>query len=283
MTKKKFYPTALTIAGSDSGGGAGIQADLRTFSAFGVYGCSAITAVTSQNPQNISRVDILKAETVTAQIAAIADAINIDSIKIGMLANLEITKAVNEQLREDFARNTPIIIDPVMISTSKVQLLSDDCIDYFCDEFLYNADWLTPNIFEAERLTNSKINNTNDMVEVAKFCADKWQCNCIIKGGHSVIEDDEIVYDIVCYDNKILRLGSPFITGSKATHGTGCTFSSAIAAGFALDLQWKKVLKAAKDFVFGSIADAIPIGEDVEAMYPPQDSFSEEITLKAVK
>ena len=283
MTQKKYYPAALTIAGSDSGGGAGIQADLRTFSAFGVYGCSAITAITAQNPHQVSRVDALEPEAVAAQISTVNAAINIDAVKIGMLANLDIVKAVDKELKQNFCNKKPIVIDPVMISTSKVQLLSDDCIDYFQKEFLFNADWLTPNIFEAERLTNSEIKSVADMVEVAKFCADKWQCSCIIKGGHSTIGDDEMVYDIICHNNKILRLGSPFIADSQATHGTGCTFSSAIAAGFALELPWKKVLKAAKDFVFGSIADAVPIGEDTEAMYPPQDSFSEEISLKAMK
>ncbi|UDQ96682.1 bifunctional hydroxymethylpyrimidine kinase/phosphomethylpyrimidine kinase [Lentisphaerota bacterium WC36G] len=283
MIERKFYPTALTIAGSDSGGGAGIQADLRTFSAFGVFGCSAITAITAQNPHKVAKVEALSPEMVASQITTVTSAINIDAVKVGMLANLEIVQEVNKQLKDKFKNSSKIVIDPVMISTSKVQLLSNDCIDFFCEEFLYNASWLTPNIFEAERLTNSKISSEKDMIEVAKFCADKWQCSCIIKGGHSVIGDDERVNDIICHNNKILKLGSPFIDNCEATHGTGCTFSSAIAAGLALDLPWKKTLKAAKDFVFGSIADAVPIGENTEAMYPPQDSFSEEIDLKAVK
>ena len=277
--ENKFYPAAMTIAGSDSGGGAGIQADLRTFAAFGVFGCSAITAITAQNPKTVNNVALLDPQIISDQITTVLSEININAIKTGMLGSKEIIAAVDMRLKK---LNIPIVIDPVMISTSGTKLLDDNSIDYLLEKFLHNASWLTPNIHEAEIISGKKIQSENDMAVAAEECAKKWNCSCIIKGGHATISDDSIVKDIVFHDNKLLALSSPFIADSEATHGTGCTFSSAIAAGLALGLSWKKALKAAKDFVFGSIAEAVPLGKNIEAMYPPQSSYIEEVKLKKV-
>ena len=142
-----YYPSALTIAGSDSGGGAGIQADLRTFSAFGVFGCSAITAVTAQNPKLVSLVKELSAEEVIAQIDAVLEAFSISVVKTGMLPSKSIISAVSKKLA---STSSTIVVDPVMISTSGVKLMNDDAIEALKTELLPLATWITPNIPEAE-------------------------------------------------------------------------------------------------------------------------------------
>ena len=276
-TQRIYYPAALTVAGSDSGGGAGIQADLRTFAAFGVFGCSAITAVTAQNPHIVNNVEQLSSRIISDQIRTVADKIALDAVKVGMIGSAEAMETVAREL-ENF--NIPVIIDPVMISTSGSRLLDEDAVEFLQNRFLHLADWITPNLHEAEAITGMKISTLSEMAAAAKFCSDKWQCSCIIKGGHAAAGKDNTATDIVCHNGKLLKLSSPFVADSNATHGTGCTFSSAFTAALALQLPWKKALKAAKDFVFGSIAEAVELGADTEAMYPPQNSYIEEIKLK---
>ena len=273
--KQELYPVALTIAGSDSGGGAGIQADLRTFSAFGVYGTSVITSITSQNPKEVLRVDPLPSGAVSTQIKAVSS-IGIKSIKTGMLYNAQVITEVTEQLK-----NMPnsLVVDPVMISTSGVKLLEDDGIEALMKKLLPLATWITPNIPEAELLADEKISTIEDMVKVAKNIANKWDCNCVLKGGHMNSNSDEMT-DIVVYNGEVYTLASPTIHDCKATHGTGCTFSSALAATIAFDFDWAESLIAAKSFVYGSLNEAVPIGSDITAMYPPAYSYAENVTLE---
>lgn len=281
MGKKKknkepqLYPVALTIAGSDSGGGAGIQADLRTFSAFGVYGSSVITAVTSQNPREVLRVDGLPAEAVTSQFEAVS-ALKVKSIKTGMLYNAETIQAVVDKLD---GRDIQVVVDPVMVSTSGVKLLEDDAVEILMNKFLHLATWITPNVPEAELLADCSIKTLHDMVSAAKVIAEKWDCNVVLKGGHMESNSDEIT-DIVIYDGCVYSLSSPMIHDCTATHGTGCTFSAALAATIALELDWEQSLIAAKSFVFGSLNEAVPIGEGIEAMYPPSYTYDENVTLE---
>ena len=275
----EYYPSALTIAGSDSSGGAGIQADLRTFAAFGVYGCSAITAVTAQNPAIVTRVDALPGEAVAAQIQAVADAIEIRAAKTGMLCNAEVINAVAKNLE---GINFPLVIDPVMVATSGSELLATDAIDCLKNNLLQFATWITPNIPEAEILTGKKIITQADMAAAAMQCATEWNCSCIIKAGHLTAQPDGMATDIVATNGNIYLLSAPLIEDCHATHGTGCTLSAALVSALALGFHWKKALKMAKSFVLGSLAEAVPLSPTVEAMYPPGDAYLEKVTLKAM-
>jgi hydroxymethylpyrimidine/phosphomethylpyrimidine kinase len=277
-TESTYYPSALTIAGSDSGGGAGIQADLRTFSAFGVFGCSAITAVTAQNPKHVSGVTTLTPEMVTAQMEMVCNSISIRAVKTGMLSSKPIISAVAAFLKKN---NFTLVVDPVMISTSGIKLMDNDAIEVLKKELLPLASWVTPNIPEAEVLLGEKIETEDERIKAALLISEKWDCSCILKGGHAEAINDEMI-DIVAHNGKCLRLSSPFIANSPATHGTGCTFSAALTALLAMDFHWKKALSSAKSFLFGSLAEAVPVGEDCVAMYPPMDTYLQDVSLKKI-
>ncbi|MDD3117895.1 MAG: bifunctional hydroxymethylpyrimidine kinase/phosphomethylpyrimidine kinase [Victivallales bacterium] len=274
----QFYPVALTIAGSDSGGGAGIQADLRTFAAFGVFGTSAVTAVTAQNPTEVLRIDALPGAAVQAQLQAVHRKFAVGAIKTGMLVNAEIIRAVATEVQR-FA--TPLIVDPVMVSTSGARLLEEAAIALLQEELLPLADWITPNRQEAELLTGRTIGNRDDMVAAGQECARRWQCSVIIKGGHLDWQEG-LMTDVVIHDGKALALTSPVVEASEAGHGTGCTFSAALAAGFALAGHWKQVVKTAKAFVYGSLQEEVVVGPGIHAMYPPLETYDGEIELTRI-
>lgn len=276
--EREFYPAALTIAGSDSGGGAGIQADLRTFAAFGVFGTSAITAITAQNPLEVTRVDAVPAAGVEAQIKAVLSAIKVRTVKTGMLLNAEIIKITAQNLA---GRNLSLIVDPVMISTSGTRLLEENAITVLKDELLPLASWVTPNIPEAELLLERKLNTSEDLIEAAAEFGQRWDCSVILKTGHSELKND-VASDIVFHEGKIYELSSPRVMKSKAAHGTGCTLSSALAAALALEISWKKALRMAKGFVYGSLNESISIGPDIEAMYPPSESYQGKTLLSRI-
>ncbi|MEG1980385.1 MAG: bifunctional hydroxymethylpyrimidine kinase/phosphomethylpyrimidine kinase [Victivallaceae bacterium] len=274
-----FYPSALTIAGSDSGGGAGIQADLRTFNAFGVFGCSAITAVTAQNPFKVSRIDAIPAAGVTAQIEAVLAAIDVKFAKTGMLMNSEIIFAVASAIKK---HKLQLIVDPVMVSTSGTKLLEDSAIAAMQQELLPLADWLTPNIPEAELLLGRKLTLHTDLPAAAEQLSERFKCSCLLKAGH-ILEEADCAADIVYHDGKCYELISPLADVLPiATHGTGCTLSSALTAAFALGFSWKQVLRMAKGFVLGSLVDTVPLGDKLEAMYPPTESFEEKTQLRRI-
>jgi hydroxymethylpyrimidine kinase/phosphomethylpyrimidine kinase len=276
--EREFYPAALTIAGSDSGGSAGIQADLRTFAAFGVFGCSAITAVTAQNPLEVTRVDAIPAAGVDAQIKAVLSKISVRVVKTGMLANAEIIKTVAENLT---GKNLSLLIDPVMVSTSGVTLLEEDAIAVLMDELLPLATWITPNIPEAELLLGKKITTNEEAIKAAVEFGHQWDCSVILKAGHLDVKSD-IAADIVYHEGKVYELSSPRVSGSKASHGTGCTLSSALVAALALGIPWKKALRMAKGFVYGSLNECIDIGSNIEAMYPPGESYQGKTLLSRI-
>lgn len=277
--EKAYYPVALTIAGSDSGGGAGIQADLRTFSAFGVYGCSAITAVTHQNPREVRGITEIPAADVKAQCEAVIDAFELKAVKTGMLFDENVIQAVAEALRYIDA---PLIVDPVMISTSGTPLLKETAISTLKNKLLPLASWITPNIPEAEALTGITIKTERDMIETAKRCSEQWNCGCVLKAGH-LDNDGKWINDIVAVEDRAYTLSSPFVAETQATHGTGCVFSAAIAANLALDETWQDAMISAKAFVYGSLAEAIFPGENVEAMYPPSENYFSKVKLKRIR
>lgn len=267
-TVNKLYPSAMTVAGSDSGGGAGIQADLRTFAAFGVFGCSAITAITAQNPCVVNRIDPLPAAAVACQISTVLDKIPVRAVKTGMLLNAEIIHAVCDALA---GSGIPLVADPVMVATSGAQLLEKSAVTAMLDRLFPLAAWITPNIPEAELITGIRIDGRKTMIAAAMACAEKWNCGCIIKGGH-LRSKSGVAADIVCHEGDLYELCSPLVEDCKAAHGTGCTLSAAIAAAIALETPWEKALTMAKGFVYSSLADAVEIGKGIEAMFPPFDT-----------
>ena len=272
----EYYPSALTIAGSDSGGGAGIEADLRTFNALGVYGCAAITAVTAQNPEKISRVDLLPGASVTAQIDAVMEKIAVRCAKSGMLGSAENVSAVAEAVKK---YKLKLVCDPVMISTSGRKLIDDDAIKVLASELLPQAFWITPNIPECEFLLGEKLNTPSDMTQGAKALADKFRTNVLLKGGHD--EKSKRAVDYVCYKGELFTVSSPKIKLPPfASHGTGCTLSAAMAAMTALGFSWSDMIQDAKAFVFGSLRENVETGDGVFAMYPPVEDSLELIGME---
>ena len=246
---------ALTIAGSDSGGGAGIQADLKTFMAFGVHGMSAITALTAQNTVGVQGIFPIPPEFVREQIASVMTDIGADAAKTGMLSNAGIVRTVAEAVRTFRIPN--LVVDPVMIAKSGDPLLAEEARQAIREELLPLATVITPNIFEAEALLSRRIEDLDGMKEAArdlKAIGCRW---VVVKGGHLKIESQAID---VLYDGKeFLLLKSPWWE-SRNTHGTGCTFASAVAAGLAKGLAPPAAVQRAKEYITEAIKGGLPIG-----------------------
>jgi hydroxymethylpyrimidine/phosphomethylpyrimidine kinase len=246
--------TALTIAGSDSSGGAGIQADLKTFAAFGVYGTSAITAITAQNTVGITSAMPLSADLVAAQIEAVAGDIAIHATKIGMLATSAIVEAVAAAL-EDL--DLPlVVVDPVLVSKSGVRLLDNDGVQALCVELLPRAFVVTPNLPEAEVLSGRRIASPGGAREAARRIHGLGPRAVIVTGGHGT--GDEIV-DLLFDGRTFNEFRTPRIN-TPNTHGTGCTFASAVTAGLALGTPLADAAAGAQQYVAGAIRHAVPIG-----------------------
>jgi len=253
---------ALTIAGSDSGGGAGIQADLKTFAAFGVYGASAVTAVTAQNTRGVEAVAPLSDALVAAQIDAIARDIRLDATKIGMLATAAIVHAVAAAIE---ARALPaVVLDPVMVSTAGQRLLDEDGVRALIDELLPRVHVFTPNIPEAEALSGHRIRTADDRRRAAERLVDMGAAAVIITGGHPVDStgagEGGDVGDLLFDGRAFTESRTPRTGGGHRTHGTGCTFASALAAGLALGESLPAAAVRAQQYVAGAIANRLSIG-----------------------
>ena len=245
--------TALTIAGSDSGGGAGIQADLKTFAAHGVFGLTAITAITAQNTVTVSRVLPVPPDMVLAQIAAVVSDFPIGATKIGMLATADIAAAVAAALDEHRLRN--VVLDPVMVAKGGSRLLDDAAVAVVRDRLLSRADVVTPNVPEAEALTGLRIGSVDDLEPVAARLVALGARTVIVKGGHLAGPPVDLLFD----GRTATRLHADRIPG-RHTHGTGCTFSSALAARLALGDTLIDAGRAAKVYVTQAIARAPGLG-----------------------
>jgi hydroxymethylpyrimidine/phosphomethylpyrimidine kinase len=248
-------PTALTIAGSDSGGGAGIQADLKTFAAHGVYGTSAITALTAQNTLGVEGVHVVPDDFVTAQIEAVVSDIGCDAVKTGMLANSTIVEAVAAAVESLELPN--LVVDPVMIAKSGDRLLDDEAAHAVRWTLLRLARVVTPNIPEAEVLAKMSIASAEDMREAARRIAMHKPAAVVIKGGH--LAGPEVI-DILFEGGTFHEWIGPRIEGPN-THGTGCTFASAIAAQLAKGATLQEAVPAAKAYVEGAMRHGIPLGK----------------------
>ena len=240
-------PRALTIAGSDSGGGAGIEADLKTFAALGVHGLVAITSVTAQNTIEVRLAYDLPPEIVVAQIEAVADDIGVDAAKTGMLSNSGIIEAVAKTVKK---YGFPLVVDPVMIAKSGAPLLKPEAISTLINKLIPLATVVTPNKLEAERITGIKISTLDDAKEAAKYIVEELGAKAaVVKGGH--LEGRESI-DVLYYNGSFKELAGPRITGG-CYHGTGCTFSAAIAAELAKGKDIVEAVKVAKEFVTTAI------------------------------
>jgi hydroxymethylpyrimidine/phosphomethylpyrimidine kinase len=259
--------TALTIAGSDPSGGAGIQADLKTFAAFGLYGASAITAITVQSTKGVEAVAPLSADLVTAQIEAVAADLSIHATKVGMLGTAAIVEAVAAAIAE---LDLPlVVVDPVLVSSSGERLLDADGVQTLCLELLPRARVVTPNIPEAEALSGLRIASRDGAREAARRIHGMGAAAVVVTGGHAQWDDQgsgplsegsrRDVVDLL-FDGREFHQFRVARVDSRQTHGTGCTFSSAVAAGLALGQELPDAVARAQQYVAGAIAHAPGIG-----------------------
>lgn len=250
----KIYK-ALTIAGSDSGGGAGIQADLKTFSALGVFGMSVITSITAQNTIEVRAIHDIPTDIIREQIRAVVEDIGVDAAKTGMLRTPEIIKTVADEVKNyDF----PLVIDPVMIAKSGAELMAPEAREALVKHLFPLAKVVTPNINEAEEITKISIRSIEDMVKAAKYIVENYGCEAaIVKGGHAETSNEAI--DVLYWNNDFYFYKSPRIF-TKNTHGTGCTFSAAIAAELAKGKKLTEAIDTAKKFIYLAIKYGLGIG-----------------------
>lgn len=257
MTMPSPWPAALTIAGSDSGGGAGIQADLRTFAFHGIHGTSALTCVTAQNTLGVTRVDALPPEAVIAQIEAITSDIPVQGVKTGMLLNQGIIQAVAKAL-DALPERIPVVVDPVMVSRTGAQLIDDGAIATLTQRLVPQARIVTPNRYEAQLLSGLEISTLADMEAAARQIYQLGPQAVLVKGGGmkgSLRSTD------IWFDGREIVVLEADIVETKNTHGTGCTLSAAIAANLALGKAPLPAVKAAKDYVTNALKHALAIGQ----------------------
>jgi hydroxymethylpyrimidine/phosphomethylpyrimidine kinase len=245
--------TALTIAGSDSGGGAGIQADLKTFSALGVFGMSALTAITAQNTLGVTAVFELPPELVAAQIDAVVTDIGADAVKTGMIANTEIIRVVAAKVREHDI--STLVVDPVMVATSGDRLLREDAVEALRTELLPLATVVTPNLPEAAVLAGQEVATLEDMREAARAIVGLGARSVVVKGGHLTGDAIDVFFD----GRGFVELPARRIE-TTSTHGTGCTLASAIAALLARGESLEGAIRGAKAYLTAAIERSYPLG-----------------------
>ena len=246
--------TCLTIAGSDSSGGAGIQADLKTMTVNGVYAMSVITALTAQNTQGVTGIVDVTPEFIRDQMDAVFTDIYPDAIKIGMVSSPEIVEAIACSLEKYDAKN--IVLDPVMVATSGAKLLKEEAMDSLINRLIPLADVITPNIPEGEILSGMEIKNEDEMLKAAEIIGEKYACAVLLKGGHSINDANDLLYK----DGKFKWYRTERIINPN-THGTGCTLSSAIAANLANGSDLDKAIANAKDYLTGALRAGLDLGK----------------------
>ena len=246
--------TALTIAGSDSSGGAGIQADIKTMTMNGVYAMSAITALTAQNTMGVKAVQESTPEFLKEQLDSVFEDIYPNAVKIGMVSSAELIYVIADRLKYYKARN--VVVDPVMVATSGSALMKDSAVQILIEELLPLATLVTPNIPEAEVLSRLTIESKEDMIAVSKRIGDNYHCAVLLKGGHSVSDADDLLYingEVVWFEAK--RIDNP------NTHGTGCTLSSAIASNLAKGFDLIESVRRAKDYISRALSAQLDLGQ----------------------
>jgi len=246
--------TALSIAGSDSSGGAGIQADLKTMSAHGIYAMTAITALTAQNTTGVTSILAVSPEFLAEQLDAVFEDIFPDAVKIGMVSNAALIRVIARKLKQYGARH--IVVDPVMVATSGSKLMQNEALETLRQELLPLAELVTPNIPEAEILSGMKISNAEDMEKAAKYIAKTYSCSVLLKGGHDLNNANDLLYR----DDEPKWFYGRRIDNPN-THGTGCTLSSAIASNLAYGADLSEAVERAKDYISGALAAMLDLGK----------------------
>ena len=261
----KRQMVALTIAGSDSGGNAGIQADLRTFHKFGVHGCTVITALTAQNPFEVRSVVVPEAAFVGDQLDVVLGTYSIGALKTGMLAMPEVIEVVADRLmcHERIAK----VFDPVMVATSGAKLLADDAAEVLRNRLLPLASLITPNLPEAGILLGRTVATREEQAEAARALSDTFGCAVLVKGGHGVGDcAEDALYD----GERMVMLSSPRIDDPLTTHGTGCSLSAAIVASLACGRTLVEAVVEGKAYVYGAIREGMNVGEAVAVLGVPE-------------
>jgi hydroxymethylpyrimidine/phosphomethylpyrimidine kinase len=246
-------PVALTVAGSDCSSGAGIQADLKTFTALGVYGLTAVTCIVAEVPRRVSRIEPVAAKMVREQVELLLNNFRVGAIKAGLLCSAEIVCAVAQAIQDSkkkAARSIPFVVDPVMIATSGDNLLEPEAVESYKNKLFPLATLITPNLDEAALLLETTINDRKQMENATKALAKKYRASILLKGGH--LRGDNAI-DLLFHHGKLTEFSAPFVRGVE-THGTGCTYSAAITAGLASGFSLEQATKRAKKFITESIA-----------------------------
>ena len=246
--------TALSIAGSDSCGGAGIQADIKTMTMNGVYAMSAVTALTAQNTTGVSAIQEATPEFLKQQLDAVFEDIFPDAVKIGMVSSSELIRVIGDRLRFYHAKN--VVVDPVMVATSGSALMKTDAVQTLTEELFPLATLITPNIPEAEILSGLTIENKEDMLTAANKIGATYGCAVLLKGGHSINDANDLLFadgEVYWFEGK--RIDNP------NTHGTGCTLSSAIAANLAKGFGLSESVLRAKDYISGALSAMLDLGK----------------------
>ena len=246
--------TALTIAGSDCSGGAGIQADLKTMLANGVYGMSAITALTAQNTTGVAAIMNVTPEFLGQQLDCIFTDIFPDAVKIGMVSDKDLIRMIAQKLRQYQPKH--VVVDPVMVATSGARLIADDAVEVLQQELFPLATVLTPNIPEAEVLLGKNIASKEGMEKAAEEIGRQYGCGVLCKGGHSINDANDLLYQ----DGKVTWFAGKRINNPN-THGTGCTLSSAIAANLAKGCELAEAVRLAKEYISGALAAMLDLGK----------------------
>jgi len=246
-------PVALTVAGSDCSAGAGIQADLKTFTALGVYGLTAVTCIVAEVPGKVSRIEPVTARMVREQLEVLLKNFRVGAIKTGLLCSAEIVCAVAQTIQaggKKTARSIPFVVDPVMIATSGDNLLEPEAVEAYKNKLFPLATLITPNLDEAALLLETTIIDRKQMENAAKVLAKKYHASILLKGGH--LRGDNAI-DLLFHQGELTEFSAPFVRGVE-THGTGCTYSAAITAGLASGFSLEQAIQRAKKFVTESIA-----------------------------
>lgn len=272
--KVNYYPSALTVSFSDSCGGAGIQADLRTFNAYAVYGCSAVTAVAAQNSKKTADLLDMPAKLIENQIDTILENIPVAIAKSGFIGNADVIKSVAQCVAK---HKLKLIVDPFLFIGKNKNILDGNAVNVLRNELLKTAYAITTGIREAEILLDCKIIDEKGLFEAARKLSDIYNALAIVKGGNS--NNSKYAVDAVAFEGHTYQLRSPILKNCRHSHGAGCTFSAAFCANLALGTEWDDALLEAKTFVFGSLAEPVRIGDTVEVMYPPETDYSEHISL----
>ena len=246
--------TVLSIAGSDSSGGAGIQADLKTITMNGAYGMTAVTALTAQNTTGVTDIMNVTPDFLAEELDAVFTDIRPDAVKIGMVSEAELIRVIARKLKE--YRASHIVLDPVMVATSGAKLISDDAISSLTEYLLPLAELITPNITEAEQLSGRAITSEEDMISAAREISSRYGCCTLLKGGHSLNDAN----DLLCRDGEILWFRGKRIHNPN-THGTGCTLSSAIAANLAKGFPLDDSVGRAKEYISGALGAMLDLGK----------------------